>query len=339
MRIGVVGYGTGGKNFHSPFIQAAEGAELVGVVTRSPERTQQVADDLGVPVFASLGELIDSGVDAVTITTPPETRRELVLEAVGRGLHVVADKPFAPDPETAHEMVDAAARAGVLLSVFHNRRWDADVRTLKAVLPRLGDLWRIESRFDLDEPSSLEGGPSGGLLRDLGAHLVDQMLWLLGPARTVTAHLDYVDTPQGRTDAGFIVNIAHRSGTYSTVSASKINHLETRQFRAFGSLGSYESDGTDVQAKAIFAGQRPADDPEGWGYEKPDRWGTLHTADGAEKIPSEQGAHQEFYRQFAAAVDSGAPQPVPAATAIGTIEVLAAAREAAESGLAVSFHT
>lgn len=76
-------------------------------------------------MFSSLGELIDSGVDAVTITTPPQTRRELVLvlEAIGRGVHVVADKPFAPDVETARELVAAAEDAGVLLSVYHNRRY------------------------------------------------------------------------------------------------------------------------------------------------------------------------------------------------------------------------
>ena len=128
MRIGLVGYGVGGRYFHAPFMAAADGVELVGVVARAPERIAEVGRDLpGVHVYGSLGALLDSGVDAVTISTPPHTRRELVLEAVGRGVHVVADKPFAPTAEGAAELVAEAAQAEVLLSVFHNRRWDTDV--------------------------------------------------------------------------------------------------------------------------------------------------------------------------------------------------------------------
>ncbi|TQC44475.1 gfo/Idh/MocA family oxidoreductase [Rhodococcus sp. WS4] len=337
VKIGIVGYGLGGRYFHAPFVEAAEGITLGGIVARSAYRVAEAAADFpDVPVFSSLGELIDSGVDAVTITTPPQTRRDLVLEAVGRGVHVVADKPFAPDVATAREMITAADEAGVLLGVFHNRRYDADIRTLKSVLPRLGDIWRVESHFDQDGADTLEAGPIGGLLRDLGAHVVDQVLWLFGPAERVDAHLDYVDLPEGRTDAGFVVNITHRSGVYSTVSSSKLNHLDGRRLRAFGSAGSYVADGTDVQAQALFAGARPVDDPTGWGYERRDRWGVLHTADGAETIPSQQGSYQDYYTEFSAAVAGTDEQPVPARTALGTIAVLAAAREAAETGRSVA---
>jgi len=101
-------------------------------------------------------------VDAVTVTTPPQTRRELVLEAVEAGVAVVADKPFAPTADAGRELAAAAQAAGVLLTVFHNRRWDADVRTLRVVLGRLGDVLRVESRFDLDQPGLLETGRTEG---------------------------------------------------------------------------------------------------------------------------------------------------------------------------------
>src|SRR2546423_6443493 len=137
MRLGLVGYGVGGRFFHAPFVVAADGVELVGVVTRSPQRrTELAADHPGVPVFDSQAALIAAGVDAVTITTPPETRRELVLEAVAAGVHVIADKPFAPTADDGRALVAAAAKASVVLNVFHNRRWDADIRTLAAVLAR-----------------------------------------------------------------------------------------------------------------------------------------------------------------------------------------------------------
>ena len=339
MRIGLVGYGTGGRHFHAPFIQAADGCELTGVVTRSPERAAQVEADLpGVPVFGSLTDLLDSGVEAVTITTPPQTRRELVLEAVGRGVAVVADKPFAPSAAAGQELVDAAREAGVLLSVFHNRRWDTDVTTLRRVLDDgvLGDVWRFDSRFDLDDPDTLEAGPDGGLLRDLGSHLVDQALWLFGPAHRVTTNLDWMDLPAGRTDCGFVVTIVHTGSVHSHVSASKVNRVVSRELRVFGSGGSYLSDQTDVQAQAIFAGTRPVDDPAGWGYEAPERWATLSTAEGSRRVPSAQGAYSDYYARFAAAVTGTGPQPVPGAEAVHTLAVLDAARLSADQGTTIT---
>ncbi len=339
MRVGLVGYGVGGRYFHAPFIEAADGCEFVGVVTRSPQRVAEVHQDLpGMPVFGSLGALLDSGVDAVVISTPPQTRRDLVLEAIGRGVPVVADKPFAPTAAAGQELVDAAAAAGVLLSVFHNRRWDTDITTLRGVLDSsvLGDIWRFDSRFDLDQPQTLEAGPDGGLLRDLGSHLVDQALWLLGPAQRVSANLDWVDLPEGRTDAGFVITISHDSGAHSHISSSKINRVESRELRVFGSQGSYVSSQSDVQAQASFAGQRPADDPQGWGYEIEERWGTLATAEGTRRVPSAQGSYADYYTRFAAAVAGTGPQPVPAAEAVGTLAVLDAARLSAADGITVT---
>jgi predicted dehydrogenase len=339
MQIGLVGYGVGGRYFHAPFIQAAEGCELAGVVARSAQRVAEVKRDLpGVSVFASLSELLDAGVDAVTISTPPQARRELVLEAIGRGVNVVADKPFAPTATAGRDLVNAADKAGVLLSVFHNRRWDTDITTLRGVLDAglLGEIWRFDSRFDLDQPELLEAGPDGGLLRDLGSHVVDQALWLLGPARRVSANLDWVELPEGRTDASFVITITHASGAHSHVSSSKLNRLESRELRLFGSLGSYVSSQSDVQAQAVFAGARPLDDLLNWGYEVPERWGTISTADGVRLVPSAQGSYADYYARFAAAVAGVGPQPVPAAEAVATLAVLDAARTSAADGVTVA---
>ncbi|SJM55318.1 Gfo/Idh/MocA family oxidoreductase [Gulosibacter sp. 10] len=329
MRLGLVGYGTGGRYYHAPYIQAARGVELAGVVARSEARIAQIREELpGVPVYESLTALLDAGVDAVTITTPPETRRELALEAIGRGVHVIADKPVAPGAAAARELVAAAEDAGVLLSAFHNRRWDTDLATLKEVLAggELGEIRRFDSAFNLDEPDTLEAGPTGGLLRDLGSHLVDQALHLFGPAESVTAYLDWVDLPEGRTDSGFFLNIVHRGGVHSHVSATKVNHLVSRELLALGSGGSYRSSQQDVQAQAVLAGRRPADDREGWGYEDPERWGVLSTAAGTRRVPSAKGDYTDYYERFAAAVERGEAQPVPLIEAADMLAVLDAAR-------------
>lgn len=332
MRLGLVGYGKGGRYFHAPFIEAAEGVEFVGVVTTNPQRRAEVAADFpGMPVFDTLEALIDAGVDAVTITTPPQTRRELVLRALERGVHVVADKPFAPSAAAAQELVDAASAAGRALNVFHNRRWDADLRTLQGVIDsgELGEIWRVEARFELDEPETLDAGPTGGLLRDLGTHLVDQMQWLLGPVTSVYTHLDWIDLPAGRTDAAFSIVLNHASGTQSRVTATKVNHHAEKELRAYGSGGSYIAHSTDVQAQAVFAGRRPVDEGKAWGHEDESRWGVLSTASGARAVPSARGAYQDYYTQFAAAVRGEAQFPVPGEEGVATLAVLDAARVSA----------
>jgi predicted dehydrogenase len=335
MRIGVVGYGTGGRHFHVPFILAAKGVSLAGVVARAPETIARVRADLpGTPIYPSLAAMLEAGVDAVTITTPPHTRRDLVLEAIAAGVHVIADKPFAPDAVVGRALAQAARRRGITLGVFHNRRWDADIRTLRRVLDEgwIGQVWRLHSRMDFDDPATLEAGPTGGLLRDLGSHLVDQALWLLGPAVSVDAQLDLVNLPEGETDAGFVLTLRHASGAHSHLSASKLNRLSTRELRAYGSAGSYVSQATDVQAQSIFAGLRPTDDLAAWGYEPESAWGRLGTAAGAQRISSEQGCYHAYYEAFAEAVRTGAPPPVSAEEAIATLAVLDAARISAAEG-------
>ena len=329
MRLGLVGYGVGGRYFHAPFVVAAEGVELAGVVTRSLARRDELAADLpGVPAYDSLTEMLAAGVDAVTITTPPHTRRALVLEAISAGVPTIADKPFAPDAQGGRELVGAAAEAGIPLNVFHNRRWDADIQTLAGVLEsaELGELWGVESRMDQANAATLEIGPDAGLLRDLGSHLVDQMLWLLGPARTVYAELDHVELAGGRTDCRFNLSLTHADGVHSRLSASKINYLEDRELRAYGSAGSYVAHGADVQAQAVFAGRRPVDEGDTWGYDAPEHWGTLHTAAGSRQVPSERGAYQDYYTRFAAALRGDGDFPVPAEQAVHTLAVLDAAR-------------
>ena len=283
--------------------------------------------------------MIEAGVcDAVAITTPPQTRRELVLEAINAGLHVIADKPFAPNYEGAMELDAAAQAKGVILSVYQNRRFDADLQTLKKVIDdgHLGGVWRIESRMDQDSPQTIEPGPSGGLLRDLGSHVVDQMIYLLGPVQTVDAQMDIVDLSEGPTDVSFTITLRHTSGAHSHVSACKRNFIDDRELRALGDLSSYVSKTIDIQAQDIFAGKRPVDDLAGWGCEPKENWGILATENGQKVIPSEQGRYHDYYEAFAEAVKTGGEPPVTAVVGARTLAVLDAARQSALEGRSVT---
>lgn len=335
VKLGLVGFGPGGRIFHAPFVEAAEGITLGGVVTRSPERRAAIQREYDVPVYSSLAEMLDREPDmqAVTITTPPQTRRELVLEALGAGRHVLADKPFAPTAEAGRELAGAAADAGLLLTVYHNRRWDADLQTLAWVIwaGSLGDVWRVESRFDLDEAHTIDSGLQGGLLRDLGVHLIDQMRWLLGSVDSVDAHLDWIERPEGRTDASFAVTLHHASGAVSRVSGTKMNGRFQRELAAYGTGGSFVSSSNDQQAADVIAGIRPVDDPARWGYEREASWGVLASPGRAERVPSAQGAWFRLYEEFAAAIRGERDVPVDLSGAIETLALLDAARLSAET--------
>lgn len=339
MRLGLVGYGYGGRLVHAPFIEAAPGVELAGVVTRSVERRQRLhADQPEVPAFESLAELLAAGVDAVTISTPLTTRRELVLEAVAAGVHVISDSPFAASAAEARELAAAAEAAGVLLSPYFQRRRDADILTAKQVIEggKLGTIRRFHSRFDIDEPSRSGHGPQGGVLRDLGSHLVDQALWLFGPAARVYAQLDWAELPEGLTDCGFVVSLEHAGGMMSYLTASELSHVSSRTLRIYGSGGFYRSSSSDVQLVDVLAGRRPLDNPDAWGYEPPQHWGQLETAGGTQTIASAQGRYHDYYAQFAAAVAGTGRTPVTAADAIAVLEVLDAVRTSAAERVLVS---
>ena len=194
LRVGLVGYGLAGSVFHAPLIAATEGLALDTVVTSNPERQEQArAEFPDVRPAATPDELFDAGrrLDLVVIASPNKTHVPLATAALKAGLPVVVDKPVAGTAAEARALAALAEERGLLLSVFQNRRWDNDFLTLRKLLAdgELGDVWRFESRFERWRPQ-LKGGwresgdPAeiGGLLYDLGSHVVDQALVLFGPA-------------------------------------------------------------------------------------------------------------------------------------------------------------
>ncbi|MFI7586404.1 Gfo/Idh/MocA family oxidoreductase [Spongisporangium articulatum] len=342
--MGLVGFGSGGRLFHAPLIDGADGCELAGVVTSSPERQAEVRE-LGVPAFETLADLLESGaVDAVTISTPAATHVSLVQQAIAAGVPVVSDKPFALDRTSAREAVEAAEAAGVLLSVYQNRRWDSDFRTLQSLVDagRLGEVLRFESRFErLSAPDKPVGLAGGGLLLDFGAHLVDQALVLLGPAVTVYAEVSTrTDAPQPRAgrhplEDDWFIALEHESGARSHLAGSWWHPAPGPRFRVVGTQAAYVvRELMDGQESALKAGFSPVDVP-GWLEEPEMAWGRLQYGGAVEIVPSERGRWDLFYELWGAAVRGQGPVPVDPWDAVRALEVIDAARLSAAQGRVV----
>lgn len=337
MRAGLVGYGKGGRYFHATLISSLPGATFVGVVTRSPERKQEVGKDHpGVPTFDTLAELVAAGVDVVVISTPLASRRALILEAIELGVAVVSDKPFASDAAHARELVEAAERRGVLLSVYQNRRWDSDFLTVRKLIDNqvLGEVSRFESSIERYSPRSVGKASGGGMLRDLGSHLVDQALVLFGPVERLYAELRFA-TPDDELDHTFFVALTHANGVVSHLSGSCLQNTPRPRFRVSGSQGCYSVDGLDGQEEAAFAGLTPRSEGERWGVEEHRRWGWFEHGDHRERVPSERGCWLEFYRQLQCAVDEQGTNPVNPYEAIASAQVMDAARLSAKEARVV----
>ena len=336
VRMGLAGYGLGGRYFHAPLIASAAGCEFLGVVTTSPDRRRQVASDLALPAFASLEELANAGAEAVAISTPAATHVPLTRQALSLGLAVVCDKPFAPDADAARRTVELAGELAVPLTVYQNRRWDSDFLTLRELLAKgsLGELTVFESRFERFRPESAPPAAGGGTLLDFGSHLADQALVLAGPVSGVYAEMHYRAGPGGLDDDVFVA-LTHHGGVRSHLWGSWRQGAPGPRLRAAGTSGTYLIDDVDGQEAQLRGGASPASAREQWGAEPPQRWGHLVRGDSSEPVPSARGAWDLFYPAFAAAVRRTQPVPVDPWDAVATAVVLDAARISARTGQVV----
>jgi predicted dehydrogenase len=222
------------------------------------------------------------------------------------------------------------------LSAFQNRRWDSDVLTMRSLLQagRLGDVVRLESRFERYAPERGPRSAGGGTLLDYCSHLVDQALVLVGPVRTVYAEWRIRETDL---DEHVFAALTHRDGVHSHLSASWNQGAPERRFRVTDTSAAYVVNGPmDGQEVAVLRGETPATLSEEWGVEPPERWGRLRWGDSQEVVPSLTGCWQRFYEQFAAAVQGTRAVPVTAWDAVETGQVLDAARRSANSGAVVA---
>lgn len=312
------------------------GLSLASVVTANPERAAEARSRYPeasvLPDADALFAEADSH-DLVVIAAPNREHVRLGLAAVEAGLHLVVDKPLAASMAEAERLAEAAAASGVVASVFHNRRWDGDFLTLRRLVEdgSLGDLLRLESCFErwrpeVDTGKWREGGgpeDAGGVLFDLGPHLIDQALELLGPARSVYAKVRNL-RPGARVDDDFFLALEHESGARSHLWATMVAAQAGPRLRALGSKAAYVKWGVDVQEEGLRSGAHPRD--PGFGKEPSDAWGLLGTDEEAERIETEPGRYVAFYEQVERAIRAAEPPPVPLEAGIETLRIIEAAR-------------
>jgi predicted dehydrogenase len=334
VRVSIIGYGLAGAVFHAPLVAATPGLEVATIVTGNPDRQRHAQrDHPEARVVGSVEEMWSLEHDLVVVAAPNHAHAPLAREALDRGTAVVVDKPLALSAAEGRELVDVGAGR---LTVFQNRRWDSDQLTLRRLLREgaLGNVVRHESRFERWRPEPKPGAwretrtpeEGGGVLLDLGAHLIDEALRLLGPATHVYAEID--SRRGGSADDDAFVALRHESGAYSHLRASSVTAAPGPRLRVLGSEAAFVVDEVDGQEDALRDGLRPGRD-EPWGVEPPARWGRLVRGDDQEPVVSEPGAWPEFYVGVERWLREGGDPPVDPADAVRALEVVEAARRSA----------
>ena len=335
IRVALIGYGLAGAVFHGPLISSTPGMSLATIVTGDRERRARASSDHpDAQLLAGVEPLWrrPADHDLVVVATPNRSHVPLGLAALQAGLPVVIDKPMAPTAEEGRRLVAEATERDLLLAVFQNRRWDGDFLTVRRLLSEdaLGPIVRFESRFERWRPRVRpeawreRGDPeeAGGLLFDLGSHLIDQAVVLFGPPRTVYAEVDR-RRPSAEVDDDVFVALEHEAGVRSHLWMSVLAAIPGPRMRVLGMRAAYEKFGLDVQERALSEGAHP-DDPD-WGREPPDRWGRLSTGDGERSVETEPGAYPEFYRGIAASLRDRTPPPVDPEDSVAVLRIIEAA--------------
>lgn len=340
VRVGLLGYGLAGAAFHAPLLATTPGLALTAIVTGNPERAEAARTRYpGVRVAASAEEVLTRDVaDLVVVATPNATHVPLASQALEAGLDVVVDKPVAPTAAQARALGTLAAERGRLLTVYQNRRWDTDLLTLRGVLAAgtIGEVRRFESRFEGWSPTAKGGwresadpAQAGGLLYDLGAHLVDQAVQLFGPVARVYAEADVRRAGVGAVDDVFVA-LHHAAGVRSHLWMSKVAGQLGPRFRVLGADGAFVAHGLDPQEAALRAGDVPGS--SGWGLPPDGRHAAIVRGEASTDVPLVPGDYGAFYRAVAAAVRTGTTPPVAVEEAAYVLDVLEAAAVSARDG-------
>jgi predicted dehydrogenase len=338
IRVGLVGFGMGGRVFHGPLISSVEGLELAAVLERTSNKAAERYP--GITTYRSLEAMMaDSSLGLFVVTTPSGTHFQIARQLLEAGKNVVVDKPMSVTSAEIAQLMELAAARHVQLIPFHNRRWDGDFQTIRQLLHEglLGRLVSFESRFDRwrpDQPKDRlwkeDPALGGGVLLDLGTHIGDQALALFGKPEAVGAEVLRERDGQGANDA-FTVRLRYPGFTV-TLGSNSLCVPAGPRFHLRGTRGNYWKYGVDPQEAALNKITRIED--SAWGREPAADWGTLHVGvDGgtvSRAVEPLVGDYRLYYAGVRDALLGKAPAPVPAVAAWRVVRLLEWAAESAE---------
>lgn len=332
--VALIGYGYAGRTFHAPLIGATPGLRLAVVVSGDAGKVHADLPDVTVvaDAHAAIG---DPRVDIVVIATPNDTHAPLATAALAAGRHVVVDKPFALTLAEARAVAALAEARGLLLSVFHNRRWDADFLGVRQAIDDgvIGEVVHVESHFDRFRPQVRDRWrerdvPGGGIWFDLGPHLIDQALQLLGLPDRVSGHL--ATQRAGGESCDWAHVVLEFGSRRAVLHAGMLVAGGVPRFTVHGTRGSLVKRGLDAQEAQLLAGLRPGD--AGWGVDA----APLLVFDGSDAAPRAMalpvGDQGRYYAALHDAVRGIGGNPVTPVQAIAVMAVLEAAASSSASG-------
>jgi predicted dehydrogenase len=336
LKVGIVGYGFATRTFHAPLIAGVPGLELAAIASSDPAKFRQAWPDVAAETSpAALFARKD--LDLVVIPTPNDSHFPLAKLALEAGKHVVVDKPFTLTVAEARALRGCAMQAGKVLSVFQNRRWDADFLTVKALIAsgELGPVQEFESHFDRHSPVVQDrwrerDALGSGLWFDLGAHLVDQAVQLFGVPDALGVDLAR-QRPGARTDDYYQAQL-HYGSSRVILHANNLVPQPGPRYTVHGTLGTYVKFGLDVQEDQLKAGMIPP--APGWGVDPNPGTLTLFNAGDrtSRTVPTLTGDYPAYYAALRDAVLGTGPNPVPVEQAIQVMGLIELGRRCAAEG-------
>ncbi len=338
IRVGLVGFGMAGRVFHAPLISSVDGLELVAVVERNSD--EAAARYPGITTYRTVEEMLaDSSIKLIVVATPNSTHFATAMKALESAKSVVVEKPAALAAGEIAQLSELAGGLGLQFVPFHNRRWDNDFRTIRKVLDEksLGYLVHFESNFDRWRPGLStrawkEDPEEGGILFDLGTHIVDQALALFGEPAAVGAEVRRERDGEGANDS-FTIRLHYYLGFSVALSANCLSSLPRPRFYMRGSKGNFWKWGLDPQEEEL--GKITSISAANWGQEAAANWGSLSVeADGAmgtRTVASATGDYRLFYAGVRDALLGKSAAPVAAVDAWRVARVLEWAKESSDS--------
>jgi scyllo-inositol 2-dehydrogenase (NADP+) len=316
IRVGLVGFGMAGRVFHAPLISSVEGFELAAVVERNSSNAAERYP--GITTYHSVEELLaDSSIKLVVVATPNSSHFRIASQALGAAKSVVVDKPVALSSGEIAQLSELAGGIGLRVFPFHNRRFDNDFLTIRKLMDEhsLGRLVHFESNFDRWRPGQSsrawkEEADEGGILFDLGTHLVDQALVLFGQPAAVGAEVLRERGGDGSNDA-VTIRLHYFTGFSVTLGANCLSSLARPRFHLRGTRGNFWKWGLDPQEDAL--GKVTKIEDANWGLEQSDRWGTLSVDNEGSLVtrpePSATGDYRLFYASVRDVLLGNTPAP------------------------------